>query len=114
MIAALAFVLALAGGAVADEPPELRALFPQQADVTVEPPGGLVRLDLSPAVVGACRPDLSDLRIIDHAEGEVPYLVDAGLPPRGWYETKETVDGEVVDVRREETRSETRPGYLPR
>ena len=36
---------------------------------------------LPPAVLGACRSDLSDLRILDAGGREVPYLVDAGRAP---------------------------------
>src|SRR5262245_32734876 len=62
---------------VADEPVELRRLFPQEAEVT----GGgapLSRLVLPTEVLSACRPDLSDLRLFNARDKEVPFLVDAG------------------------------------
>ncbi|HEX9731213.1 MAG TPA: hypothetical protein VGG06_04405, partial [Thermoanaerobaculia bacterium] len=60
--------------------PELRALFPRQAEITA-PGGQLVRLALPPEVLADCRADLSDLRIFDAEGREVPYFVDAGTPP---------------------------------
>jgi hypothetical protein len=46
------------------QPADLRTLFPSQADVFA---GGssLSRLELPLDVIAACRPDLSDLRIVD-------------------------------------------------
>ncbi len=94
---------AAAGGPA--EPPELATLFPSRAPILLtdggtagaagaagtsptaatagnEGSGGrLVRLLLPPEVLGACRSDLSDLRILDAAGREVPYLVDAGRAP---------------------------------
>lgn len=89
------------------EPPELSTLFPSRAPILLD--GGildgailggdratgdaaanrrrparlvrLVRLVLPPQVLGACRSDLSDLRILDAGGREVPYLVDAGRAP---------------------------------
>jgi len=97
---ALAALLLLAspsahGEAGRTEPPALDTLFPSQAPILLEEPadgaangpaenqggGGLVRLPLPPAVLGACRSDLSDLRILDAGGREVPYLVDAGRAP---------------------------------
>jgi len=74
-------------------PPELATLFPSRAPIVVEADGssspdgeagaggGLVRLLLPPEVLGACRSDLSDLRILDADGHEVPYLVDTGRGP---------------------------------
>jgi hypothetical protein len=77
---ALLVLLVLAAPArAADEPGDLRRLFTHQADVRVAPPGGLVRLELPPAVLAECRPDLSDLRLLDPSGRETPFLVDTGV-----------------------------------
>ncbi len=56
---------------------------PEEGDGRGAAGGRLVRLLLPPEVLGACRGDLSDLRILDDAGREVPYLVDAGWPGEG-------------------------------
>jgi hypothetical protein len=91
------------------EAPDLRALFPHEAAVFVAPPGGLTRVVLPPAVLAECRPDLSDLRLMDTQGREVPFRVDTGMGPTTRVEVTETVAGELLDVRREETRRETGP-----
>ena len=73
-VAAVVLVAALA--AHAEPPPvDLARLFPEEAAITVAG-GGLARLVLTPAVLGACRPDLSDVRVFDDAGHEIPYLAD--------------------------------------
>jgi hypothetical protein len=48
---------------------------------TIEVPApGLVRVDLSAETLNLARPDLSDLRIIDAGEKEVPFLIDQPMP----------------------------------
>lgn len=41
---------------------------------------GLVRVALPPATLGATRPDLGDLRLLDPTGGEVPFALDRLLP----------------------------------
>ena len=90
----------LAGAVRADEVPDLRRLFPRERDVLIER-DGLTRIPLPPDVLAACRPDLSDVRVFDREEREVPYLIDAGLPPGTELSMVRRQDAEVVEVRRE-------------
>jgi hypothetical protein len=46
----------------------------------VAPASGLVHIQLPAETLNIARPDLSDLRIIDAAEKEVPFLIDQPLP----------------------------------
>jgi hypothetical protein len=80
---------------------EMARLFPEEADVFVPAPD-LVRLPLPAAVLGACAPDLSDLRLFDRAGDEVPYLVDRGVPSGTRRRQARTAPGPVVDLVREE------------
>jgi hypothetical protein len=105
---AVALLVLLAAPMRADDAPDLRRLFPNEAEVFVEGTG-LVRLPLSPEVLGACRPDLSDLRLFDRDEHEVPYLVDAGVPPGAAVQTTQAATATVVDAKREEMRRKTGP-----
>ncbi|MCD4749941.1 MAG: DUF3999 domain-containing protein [Thermoanaerobaculales bacterium] len=57
----------------------LAALFPFQAPITADGPG-LARLELSPEVLGACRADLADLRVLSAPGTEIPYLIDSPDP----------------------------------
>ncbi|MBI5504458.1 MAG: hypothetical protein HY899_06630 [Deltaproteobacteria bacterium] len=91
---------------VAADPGALQSAFPMQAPVFVAAPGGLVRLPLPPAVRAQCRPDLSDLRLLDAQQREVPFLVDVA---RGATATSQSVDVTVVEVFREERRREDAP-----
>ncbi|HTV21748.1 MAG TPA: hypothetical protein VMG12_23825 [Polyangiaceae bacterium] len=63
---------------------ELRRLFPRRAAIEVgaasEAP--LWRLELTAEVLAACRPDLSDLRLLDARDQPVPFVIDPGPPPR--------------------------------
>lgn len=61
----------------ADLPAEnLATLFPNRASITTEGPG-LSRLELPAGVIGPCRSDLADLRILSELGREVPFLVDS-------------------------------------
>jgi hypothetical protein len=44
------------------------------------PSSGLVRVSLPAETINIARPDLSDLRIIDAGEKEVPFLIDQPMP----------------------------------
>lgn len=96
----LALVLA------ASDPVSLRSLFPMEADVLVDKPG-LIRLDLPPEVVAACRGDLSDMRLFDARGGEVPYLLEATGPVQ--VGRTESFRPKVLDVRRSESTPENGP-----
>jgi hypothetical protein len=69
-----------ANGADAD----LRRLFPERAPIEADAAIGaaLWRLELTPEVIAACRPDFSDLRILDARDQPVPFVIDPGPPPR--------------------------------
>ncbi|MDA1312385.1 MAG: hypothetical protein O2968_03530 [Acidobacteria bacterium] len=88
--------------------PELRTLFTQQAPVFVTT-DRLSRLELPTAVLEACRPDLSDLRVFDATGNEVPFLVDSGIPPETEAALRQTYTLEIADVSRQEVRSEASP-----
>jgi hypothetical protein len=102
-------ILLIAAGVPArsDEPAELRRLFPQQAEFSVER-DGLNRLVLPAEVLSACRPDLSDLRLFDLQERELALLVDGGTGP-GAAELTQRVEPPVLDAARTEIRRETGP-----
>lgn len=105
MRALLPLLLALASVAHADDPSALVRLFPEEADVYVAD-ARLSRLPLPPAVIAACRPDLSDLRLFDRAGQEAPYLVDRGRAPGVTMAETQTAAPRVTDVRRwHETRA---------
>lgn len=87
---------------------DLRRLFPRERDLFIER-DGLTRLALPADVLTACRSDLSDLRVFDAEEREVPYLIDAGLPRKAELDVVRTHAAEVLDVRREERRREDGP-----
>ncbi|MCW5890234.1 MAG: hypothetical protein KIT14_06745 [bacterium] len=105
MTRAVPLLLLLASVARAGDPSALVRLFPEEADVYVGD-ARLARLPLPPAVLAACRPDLSDVRLFDRDGQETPYLVDRGRAPGvGMAETL-TVTPRVTDVRRwHETRA---------
>ena len=92
------------GGPQAD----LRRLFPREASIEAGT-GGLWRLLLPPDILAACRPDLSDLRLFDAAGQEIPFLVDAGLPPPGVLEAVQRIEPRLVEAERHEVRRETGP-----
>jgi len=110
---AAVLVLAAAPGArparaEGTQPVELRRLFPQEAQVTVAG-GGLSRLVLPPAILTACRPDLSDLRLFDAQEKEVPFLVDAGAGKPDGVEITQRFEPRVLDAARAEIRRQNGP-----
>lgn len=98
-IAALGAILLFPGRAGAEEAPELATLFPRRAEVTA-PVGRLARLELPAAVVGACRSDLADLRIVDAGGREVPYLVLEAMAAGEAVEVREVVRPELLEVAR--------------
>lgn len=99
LCAAVLLAAATARAAPADEAPDLRRLFPQERDVFVAE-NGLVRLAVPPDVLAACRPDLSDLRVFDRQNREVPYIIDAGVPPGRKLEMVRSRDAVITDVQR--------------
>ncbi len=110
-IVCLSLLSALSPGGLSAATPELRALFPQQAEISASG-GRLVRLVLPPEVLAACRADLSDLRILDREGREVPYFVDSGLPPALVHEVRQTVVPEILSAAREEVAREGAPNLL--
>ena len=110
IVASLCGLVLFAGlAAQGAEPAELRKLFPQEAAVFVEG-DGLSRLVLTPEILAACRPDLSDLRLFDAEERETAFLVDAGRLPRGVVETfTQRVEPRLVEAARQEIRRESGP-----
>ena len=82
--------------AAAPATPSLETLFPRRADVFVEAPG-VSRLPLPPDVLAAVQPSLSDVRLLDPAGREIPYVIDGG--PEAFH--SRTVNPEVLDVARE-------------
>lgn len=83
VIASMLLVAApLAAQGPEDAPHDPVRLFPREAPVDVHGVDGLVRLPLTAEVLAATRPDLSDLRLHDAADREVPFLVDSGARPR--------------------------------
>jgi len=97
--ASLGFVVA--AGAAAQTTPELRSLFPQEADLFVSRPG-VARLVLPADIVSTCRPDLSDLRIFDRKDSQVAFAVDRGVATDEIREATQTVPADVLDVKRDE------------
>lgn len=86
---ALALALLLSLGAFspvarAEGDADVRRLFPERASIEAGEAAGasLWRLELTAAVIAACRADLSDLRIFDARDEAVPFVLDAGPPPR--------------------------------
>jgi len=54
----------------------LDTLFPSRAPIIADSPG-MCRLELPAKVLGACRADLADLRIISDDGREIPFVVDS-------------------------------------
>ena len=90
------------------QPADLRALFPSEASVFVDS-SGLSRLELPPDVLAACRPDLSDLRIVDAAGKEVPYLIDSKKAAETEVEVEQRVTPELLEVERQTIERPTAP-----
>jgi hypothetical protein len=88
-------------------PPELRSLLAMEAPILVPPPGGLVRLPLPAAVRTQCRPDFSDVRLLDRNGHEVPFVVDVARGEPG--PSQQQLDATVVEAFREEQRRDDAP-----
>jgi hypothetical protein len=87
---------------------DIRSLFPRQAQVNAAPSSErLVQLALSPDVLAACMADLSDLRLIDSAGQQVPFVVHRHrkAPPKELL--RRTAEATVVRADRKTT---PRPG----
>jgi hypothetical protein len=97
-----------AWAADAPRPVELRRLFPQEAEVVVTS-AGLARLVLPPAILKACRADLSDLRLFDAQGKEVPFLIDAGAGRPAGVEITQRFEARVLDAARTEIRRRSGP-----
>jgi hypothetical protein len=104
--AALAGLLVTAAAARAGDPPALRSLFPDEADVYADAPG-LTRIDLPPEILAACLPGLADLRLFDTEGNEIPFLLDS--PRAGTIFEKETLDTKPAEVAQTETPREHGP-----
>ena len=100
-VAALVLLALTAGVARAEAPPDLRRLFPLERDVTA-PGGGLVRLPLPADVLAKTRPDLSDVRLFDAGEREVPFLIDTGARRGDQRELVRQLDATVLDAQLEQ------------
>ncbi len=90
------------------QPADLRTLFPSQADVFADS-SRLSRLELPPDVIAACRPDLSDLRIVDAGGKEVPYLIDSKKAVETEVEVEQRVTPELLEVKRQTIERPTGP-----
>ena len=88
----------------------LASLFARRAAVSA-PAGRLVRLELPPAVLSACRRDLSDLRIVGPGGTEVPYLLHRAPGPGERLEARATVRPRLLGAERH---TEGRRGAPPR
>jgi hypothetical protein len=97
-----------AGGDARKPPADLARLFPTEAEVIVTQPG-LSRLVLAPEIVGACRPDLSDLRLFDAAGVETPFLIDSGRAPDEVVEAQKRFTPRILDTTRDESRRASGP-----
>ena len=90
------------------QPADLRTLFPSQADVFAGS-SSLSRLELPLDVIAACRPDLSDLRIVDAGGKEVPYLIDSRRVVETEVEVEQRVTPELLEVKRQTIERPTGP-----
>jgi hypothetical protein len=97
-----------AGGDARKPPADLARLFPTEAEVVVTQPG-LSRLVLASEIVGACRPDLSDLRLFDAAGVETPFLIDSGRAPDEVVEAQKRFTPRILDTTRDESRRASGP-----
>lgn len=78
-LSSLVFVLALLAPSLAlaqAAPPDASRLFSHQADV-VQLGATSYRLPLSAEVLSICRPDLSDVRLYDYVDQEIPWMLDS-------------------------------------
>ncbi len=94
--------------AVGADTRDLRALFPHEAPIFVDTER-LVRVELPPEVLAACRADLSDLRIFDREEREVSFLVDSGLGATERVEMTQQITPQLLNVGQQQTDSDTGP-----
>jgi hypothetical protein len=102
----LVLVCAAASASAAD-PGALRRSLAMEAPVFVAPPGGLSRLPLPAEVRAQCRPDFSDLRLLDAQGREVPFIVDVARS------TTEPLPQSLEPVLVEAFREEQRPEGAP-
>src|SRR5437879_13446997 len=86
----------------------LRKLFRRAADIHADA-SGLVRLPLPAEVLTSCRPALSDLRIVDRDDHEVPFLVDSGFDADARVALERSAAAAVVSVRRDDLASAAAP-----
>ncbi len=77
----------------------LATLFPFRAPITTEDPG-LSRLEVPAEVIGPCRSDLADLRILSLSGQEVPYLVDSPDVTGTVVELRHRATPEVISAKR--------------
>ncbi len=115
-IVCLVLAVVLGAGRAGAATPELRTLFPRQAELHVDS-DRLARLVLSPEVIGACRADLSDLRVFDAEDREVPFLIDGGWSPEVRLEIRQSFTPRLLEVSQERPGATLRsraPGATPR
>lgn len=94
--------------AAATDTRDLPTLFPHEAPIFVDS-DRLSRLELSSEVLAACRADLSDLRVFDRDDREVPFLVDSGLGSGERVEVTQQITPRLLNVGQQRTDSETGP-----
>ena len=108
LVLGLATTVPARGREPAPARPDLRSLFPHRAEILVDRPG-LTRLPLPPEVLAECQAGLSDLRVLDSADREVPYLVDGGPPPRSFFEERHSFQPEILAAYRETEQRDSAP-----
>ncbi len=60
--------------------------------------GGFYRIPLSPSIISKCKNDLHDIRILDHAGRQVPYVLRSGRPA---FEEKYFIELPILSVKKE-------------
>lgn len=70
VIVAMAFVICVGG----------QALFTYQAELGNVQQAGFYKIVLDPSVVAKCKDDISDIRILDDNNRQVPYILHADQP----------------------------------
>ncbi len=95
----LVFLMVFAAVATNLPAENLATLFPFRAPITTEGPG-LSRLEVPAEVIGPCRSDLADLRILSVSGQEVPYLVDSPDAIGTVVELRHKATPEVISVKR--------------
>jgi hypothetical protein len=107
----LAVLAALGPLAAGTARPDLRKLFPKQAQVTIAR-AGLVGLELSPEVVAQCQSDLSDVRLLDPKGREIAFAITSGAPPDTRRRVAQSVKVPIAKLQRELNRSyDEEPSY---